>query len=103
MSANLLKLGTVLCICWAAAAQTLGPFIATSNFAADLSGGEDTRPGCYGTADLATWSITFDPPAGYAVRILSIHGDLVSWIKSLPGDPATPAESTAGVLLNITS
>jgi hypothetical protein len=71
----------------------------STNFAADLSGTEDTRPGCYGTADVATWNITFDPPAGYAVRIISIHGDLVSWIKTLPGDSATPAESTAGVLL----
>jgi hypothetical protein len=105
LTKNLKRITAAICFCCSAMAQaqTDGPFVASSNFTADLSGTEDTRPGCYGTADVATWNITFAPPAGYAVRILAIHGDLVSWIKSLPGDPATPAESTAGVLLGIQS
>jgi hypothetical protein len=83
--------------------QALGPFTASSNFAADLSGAPDTRPGCWGTADAAQWSVTFAPPAGYAVRIVAIHGDLIAWIKSLPGDAPTPAESAAGILLGLQS
>jgi hypothetical protein len=43
--------------------------------------------------------IPFYPPAGYRVRILALRGDLVAWIKSLPGDPPTPLESGAGVLM----
>jgi hypothetical protein len=84
-------------------AQTIGPYHASSNFAADLAGVPDTRAGCWGTADVAQWRITFFPPAGYRVRILEIHGDLVSWIKSMPKDPATPGESAAGVLLGLQS
>jgi len=89
--------------CGMVLAQSLGPYTASSNFAADLFGMTDSRPGCWGHSDLATWNITFNPPAGYRVRILSIHGDLVSWIKSIPGDPPTPAESVAGVLLGLQS
>ena len=32
------------------------------------------------------------------VHVLAIRDDLVSWIKTLPGDGPTPAESTAGTL-----
>jgi hypothetical protein len=85
------------------AAQTRGPYRASSNFAADLAGMPDMREGCWGTAEVAQWRVTFSPPAGYRVRILEIHGDLVSWIKSMPKDPATPAESAAGVLLGLQS
>jgi hypothetical protein len=85
------------------AQSPLGPFTMSANFAADLYGNLDTRPGTWGFADLAQWTITFKPPAGYRVHILRIHGDLVSWIKTLPGDAKTPDESTAGVLLGIQS
>jgi hypothetical protein len=81
-----------------------GPFTMSTNFAADLKGNvEDTRPGCWGYTDAAQWNVTFAPPAGYRVRILKIHGDIVSWIRTLPGDPLTPPESTAGVLLGLQS
>jgi hypothetical protein len=100
---SVLRLAMTLLVAGTACAQALGPFAASSNFTADLYGTADTRPGCWGYSDVATWNVTFRPPAGYAVRVVSIHGDLVSWIKSLPGDPATPAESTAGVLLGLQS
>src|SRR5438445_5596764 len=84
-----------------------GPYTVSDNFPADLYGAVDTRmskqscgagPCIWGRADVALLPIRFHPPAGYRVRVLSLRGDLVAWIKSLPGDPPTPAESAAGVL-----
>lgn len=79
----------------------------SGNFSADLYGPVDTRmagqlcadtPCIWGNAEAVVFPITFKPPSGYSVRILSLRGDVVSWIKSLPGNSATPLESTAGVL-----
>lgn len=98
-----LNLACLFLLAGAALAQPLGPYTASSNFAADLYGQPDTRPGCWGYSDVATWPITFSPPPGYRVRIHAIHGDFISWIRTLPGDPQTPAESTAGVLLGLQS
>jgi len=85
-------------------AQVQGPFDASMNFAANLLGPVDTRPDCWGNADVATWTVSFNPPAGFQVRILSVHGDLVSWIATLPGDTSlTPPQSNAGVLLGLQS
>jgi hypothetical protein len=87
--------------------SALGPYTVSGNFPSDLYGPVDTResgaicadgPCIWGHADFATLPIKFRPPAGYKVRILSLRGDVVAWIKSLPGDPPTPAESAAGVL-----
>jgi hypothetical protein len=47
--------------------------------------------------------IQFHPPAGYRVRVLTVRGDVVAAIKSLPGDAPTPAESWAGVLGGFTT
>lgn len=83
-------------------AQTLGPYTAAVNTAADLYGPVDTRPGCWGNAQVASWTTRFAPPAGYRVKILEIHGDLISWIETLPGDTTVvTAQSTAGVLLSL--
>lgn len=71
-----------------------------TNFEADMLGTPDTS-GYGGYDDVVQWNITFNPPPGYGVMILSVQGDLVSWIKTMPGDPPTPAGSTAGVLLGI--
>jgi hypothetical protein len=79
-------------------AGALGPYTVSGNFAGDLFGPVDTRPGTWGRADSAILPVTFKPPAGYRVRILSIRGDVVSWIKTVPGGPPTPPESAAGVL-----
>jgi hypothetical protein len=84
------------------------PQPASGNFPRDLYGPADTRmagvtcdvgPCIWGHADSAVLPIRFYPPAGYRVRILELHGDLLAWIKSLPGDPPTPLESISGVLL----
>jgi len=79
----------------------------SGDFPADLYGPIDTRlagavcaggPCIWGHADSAVLPIAFHPPAGMRVRILSLRGTTVAWIKSLPGDPPTPLESVAGVL-----
>jgi len=87
-------------------AQTpTGPFLMSTNFAADLLGPLDIRPETWGCADATQWTVTFSPPVGYSVRVIAIHGDLISWIKTIPGTnpppPATPPESSAGVLVSI--
>lgn len=87
---------------------SLGPFTVSGNFPRDLYGPVDTRmaglvcaggPCIWGNADADVLPITFHPPAGYRVRILGLRGDLIAWIKSLPGDKATRLESAAGVLI----
>ena len=85
-------------------AQVQGPFDASMNFATNLLGPVDTRPECWGNAEVASWTVSFNPPAGFQVRILSVHGDLVSWIATLPEDTSvTPPQSNAGVLLGLQS
>lgn len=69
----------------------------SGNFPRDLYGAEDTRPGTWGCADYAVLPIQFDPPEGKRVKILTLRGDLVAWIKSARPE-RTPEESTAGVL-----
>jgi hypothetical protein len=80
-------------------AQILGPYSASANFTADLFGPVDTRPGCWGNAESATWELEFYPPPGYRVRILAIDGDLVAWPKVLPEDDPVAEGTYAGVLL----
>jgi hypothetical protein len=81
----------------------------SGNFPRDLYGPVDTRdlrpsacagsPCIWGRSDQDSLPIKFFPPSGYHVKILALRGDLVSWIKTLPGDVRTPDESSAGVLL----
>src|SRR5262245_4421229 len=87
---------------------SLGVHTVSGNFPRDLYGPVDLRdpratactsgPCIWGNAEHAIQPIKFNPPAGYRVRILTLRGDLVAWIKSLPGCTPTPLESTAGVL-----
>jgi hypothetical protein len=91
-------LGAILSVC--AFSQTV---TVSGNFAVNLYGTIDTRSDCWGFADSAIFPVTFKPPAGYHVRILTLKGDMVSWIKTLPGDPETPKESAAGTLLGFQS
>jgi len=89
-------------------AIALGVHTVSGNFPRDLQGPMDLRDprptGCtsgpciWGNAEHAMLPIKFNPPAGYRVRILTLRGDLVAWIKSLPGGTATHPESAAGVL-----
>ena len=72
---------------------------AASNFAVDLFGSPDLRPGCWGLADARTATITFHPPAGYRVRILRLRGDFLAWPRVLPGEDPVPAGRYAGALL----
>jgi hypothetical protein len=81
-----------------AVAGLFSPQTVSGNFPRDLQGTVDTRPTCWGYADSAVLPITFNPPAGYRVRILALRGDVTAWIKTLPGDPTTPPESVSGVL-----
>jgi hypothetical protein len=90
----------------------LGPFTVSGNFPADLYGSVDTRmagqscaagPCIWGHADASILPIKFKPPTGYRVRILSLQGDLTAQIKTLPGDPPAPRDSSAGVLLGFST
>ena len=74
--------------------EVLGSYTATSNFADDLTGTLDLRPGTWGTAEVAEHIITFNPPEGYRVRILSIRGDFVLWPTKRKLGPAITPEGT---------
>jgi hypothetical protein len=66
--------------CLSAVALAGGPKYSTSvNLAVDLQGAPDTRPGTWGDAGVATWSIHFLAPAGSRVRILRVYGDFIIW------------------------
>lgn len=56
----------------------------SGNFAYDLQGVQDNRPGTWGTAEADYRTLRFTaPPAGKRVRILRIVGDLTArWIKN---------------------
>ena len=86
----------------ACSGQVLGPFSSSVNFATNLLGPPDTRPETWGNAATEKWTVTFSPPAGYQVRILEVHGDLISFIVTLPGDTTVvPPQTAAGVLLGL--
>lgn len=96
----------LICLAVLLDGQSTTAITVSGNFPRDLYGPIDMRdtrlvcngPCIWGHADSDALKITFHPPAGYRVRILSLRGDVTAWVKSLPGDPATPAESMAGVL-----
>lgn len=76
-----------------------GSFSASSNFSVDLLGEIDTRPDCWGRADYRVWAVTFKPPVGYRVRIVSLRGDLLAWPRVLDGEQPVERGKTAGVLI----
>ena len=65
----------------------------SGNFAVDLYGVPDTRPGCWGYADSQEKTITFWPPSGLRVHITRLRGDLVAWVRSSPTGAPMPLES----------
>jgi hypothetical protein len=60
----------------------LGPYSTAVNFSIDLTGIPDTRPGTWGNTDSAQNIVTFAPPSGYAVRVLSIYGDFIGFPRA---------------------
>jgi hypothetical protein len=60
----------------------LGPYSTAMNFAIELAGTPDTRPGTWGNAGVAQNIVTFSPPAGYRVRALRIYGDFIGFPRS---------------------
>jgi hypothetical protein len=95
------KLAAVLiCACAPAwAADVLGPFLTSSNFAVDLQGKPDHRPYTYGLTAESFKYIQFHPPAGYAVRILRVDGDFVAMPET--NVPAPKAGTGAWVLFAV--
>jgi hypothetical protein len=85
----------------------LGPFSASTNFAVDILGTPDTRPGTWGDQGVAQNITQFNPPSGYGTRILRVYGDFIAWPKGfVPTQyPATsPTEAYyAGVLWGLTT
>ena len=68
----------------AASLSAAGPapqYSAATNFAVDLGGERDTRPGTWGTAGSFVWKIHFLVPAEYRVRIVRVYGDFLAWPK----------------------
>jgi hypothetical protein len=80
---------------------TLGPFSTALNFAVDLAGIPDTRPGTWGNAASAQNLVTFSPPAGYVVRVLRVYGDFIGFPKS--GTPAADTSCEIGWGLKTTA
>lgn len=85
------------------------PHTVSGNFPRDLYGPVDTRmagqscdvgPCIYGHADSSDLPIQFYPPAGMRIRILSLRGDLIAWIKDTRESFSfsIPPNSMAGVL-----
>ena len=74
------------------------PCSSSTNFAFDLAGVPDTRPGTYGTAEAMSGRITFSPPAGYRVHILRVYGDFIGWPVGV-----VPEGTAAGVLFALGS
>jgi hypothetical protein len=69
----------------------------TENFSVDLAGKPDGRPGTWGAADSVQQPVIFYPPAGYHVRILSVHGDFIGWPKAGVIPAGTSAEAGWGL------
>lgn len=81
------------------------PCSAAMNFAYDLIGTPDSRPGTWGSAGSQSSQVKFKAPPGYRVRILRVYGDLTFWPRGMP-DPDPSDKSigkTAGVLLGLSS
>jgi len=74
----------------------LEPLAVSTNYAVDLEGLPDTRPGTWGSAGVQDWKMPFHPPAGYRARILRVYGDWIAWTRSAP-----PAGTRSGVLFGL--
>lgn len=74
--------------------ELLGPYTATSNFVDDIAGTVDERPDTWGKAGVAEHVLTFHPPDGYRVRIISIRGGFVLWPTTNGIGPAISPDGT---------
>ncbi len=62
--------------------QIVGPFSASTNFAADLMGVQDERPGTWGLTEAVTQTVQFVPTKpGWRTRIIKVYGDFIAWPK----------------------
>ncbi len=77
-------------------ASCLAEFNGANNFAGDIRGTPDTRPGCWGEAGYFVKTVTFHPPPGKRVKILRAYGDLLAWPRGKP-----PEGTFAGVLFGL--
>lgn len=88
--------------------RTVGPFSASTNFAADLMGQPDTRPGTWGLTESVVQTVQFVPTkSGWRTRILKVYGDFIAWPKGFiptiyPNDLQDPSVGYyAGVLWSL--
>lgn len=81
------------------------PCSAAMNFAYDIIGTADSRPGTWGSAGAQSSQVKFKAPPGYRVRILRVYGDLTFWPRGMPdADPTDKiVGKAAGVLLGLSS
>lgn len=80
------------------------PCSAAFNYAYDLMGTPDGRPGTWGSAGAQTYPIKFKAPFGYSVRVLRVYGDLTWWPRGTPDqDTDKVVGKTAGVLMGLSS
>jgi hypothetical protein len=98
-----MKFVALSCLLLAGVCSAAQTYTASGNFATDLLGVVDTRTDTWGSAASFSWPITFAAPPGQQVQVLSVRGDVVAFIKSMPGDPPTPPGSSAGVLASFST
>lgn len=81
------------------------PCSAAFNFAYDLVGTPDSRPGTWGSAGAQTSPLKIKAPIGYRVRVLRVYGDLTWWPRGTPEPDGTDkvVGKAAGVLLGLSS
>jgi hypothetical protein len=78
-----MRLLLILACAAAALACDTTPRNVTGNWAADLYGEMDTRPGTWGRQDSVVKQLRFTAvPPGCTVEILTLRGDLVTWPKN---------------------
>lgn len=101
---RLLPLALLACPLFAGDCIT-APCSAAMNFAYDIIGTPDSRPGTWGSAGSQSSNVKFKAPPGYRVRVLRVYGDLTWWPRGTPeSDPADKAiGKTAGVLLGLST
>ena len=86
------------CLSFQPGRDTLGPFMAATNFTIDQGGTPDTRPGTWGSAASYPIQVPFHPPSGYRTRILRVSGDFTAFPKDGVIAPGEYSEVSWGLL-----